>query len=61
MEKSMKTQSYRQILNRGVHAAVRVTIYDAGMQQAHELARIKAKAEVYAANHPQPRAVYLIG
>lgn len=53
--------SWRSMLNRAINAAARVTIYDAAMQQSHELARIKAKAEVYAANNPQPRAVYLLG
>jgi hypothetical protein len=57
----MKTQSFRSRLNRAINAAARVTIYDAAMQQAHELERIKAKAEVYAAKHPNLYAVYLIG
>lgn len=57
----MKPSSFRSKLNRSIHKAARVTIWCEAMRQSQEVARIKAKAEAFIENNPQPRAVYLIG
>lgn len=57
----MKPESFRSKLNRAIHKAARVTIWCEAMRQSQEVARIKAKAEAYIENNPQPRAVFLLG
>lgn len=61
--KNRKSQgaSWRSILNRMVHGAAKVKVWSEPMREAMELERIRAKAVVFAANNPQPRAVYLLG
>lgn len=61
--KTRKSQgaSWRSILNRAVNRAAKVKVWSEPMREAIDLERIRAKAAVFAANNPQPRAVYLIG
>lgn len=56
-----RTESFRSKLNRAINKAARVTIWCEAMRQDMEVARIRAKAEEFIENNPQPRAVFTIG
>lgn len=58
----MKTATtYRSRLNAKLNGAARVRFYSRDLQDADQLAMIRAKAEAYRQNNPQPRAIYLLG
>lgn len=56
-----RTESFRSRLNRAINGAAKVILWSEELRQSQEIARIKAKAEAYIENNPQPRAVFLLG
>lgn len=50
--------TYKARLNAKINGAARVRFYSRDLQDADQLAMIRAKAAAYAANNPQPRAVF---
>ena len=56
-----RTESFRSRLNRAINGAAKVILWSEELRQADQMARIKAKAEAFIENNPQPRAVFLIG
>ena len=53
-----RTESFRSRLNRAINGAAKVILWSEELRQADQLASIKAKAEAYIENNPQPRAVF---
>lgn len=56
-----RKKSFKQRLNAIINRSAKITLYSEELREADRIAMIKAKAEAYAANNPQPRAMYLLG
>lgn len=54
-------KSFKQRLNAIINRSAKITLHSEELREADKIAMIKAKAEAYAANNPQPRAMYLLG
>lgn len=54
-------QTFRARLNRQIFSAARITIHCPIMAKHNQALVIAAKARAYAANNPQPTAIYILG
>jgi hypothetical protein len=53
--------TYTARLNRKINGAARVRVLSMELQERDRLNMLAAKAAAYLANHPAPRALFLVG
>lgn len=54
-------KSFKQRLNIAINHAAKVILWSEELRDAYRVQQIRAKAQAYIDNHPQPRATYLLG